>query len=267
LKETRQAILQCIDRQALTTHLGLSQEQARDAYLPATQPVYDTELVKPSFDPQTAGTALEAAGWLDADNELSTPRVSQGVAGVPDGTPFTVELATLQEDQRQAAAGVVKDSLAGCRTEVNLRSLPQEERFCPGPEGRIFGRRFQMALFGWDSSLEPACQLFTTSEIPGPYPDHPKGWGGANAGGFTNAQFDAACRQAHSSLPDDPNYTAAHHLTQMIFAEESPSIPLYSHSRWLVTRPDLCGLQLDSSTQEVLWDLEALNYGDGCSGD
>ena len=50
--------------------------------------------------------------------------------------------------------------------------------------------------------MEPACFLYTSEEIPGPYPQYPKGWGGANASGYSNLQFDLACRQALNSLPD-----------------------------------------------------------------
>jgi hypothetical protein len=123
-----------------------------------------------------------------------------------------------------------------------------------------------MALFGWDASIQPPCQLYTTGEIPGPYPEHLKGWGGANAGGFASAEFDAACRQAYGRLPEEPGYAAAHSLAQAIFAEEIPSVPLYTHSRYMVTRPDLCGPELDGSTQDPLWNLETFNYGDGCPG-
>jgi peptide/nickel transport system substrate-binding protein len=266
-KEVRQGIAQCIDRQALRSRLGVAQEQGMNTYVPSDHPLYNPDIKQYAYDPQAAANGLQAAGWLDADSDPTTPRISQGAAGVPDGTPFTVELLSLQDDRRKLAAEAIKESLAQCGVQVNIRYLTPDELFAPGPGGPVFGRNFQLAQFGWDLSLEPACYLYTTEEIPGPPPGAFKGWGGANAGGFSNAEFDRACSLARTSLPEDPLHAEAHRQAQAIFAEELPALPLYAHSRMVVTRPDLCGLSLDGSSQSILWNLEALNYGEACPAD
>ena len=121
----------------------------------------------------------------------------------------------------------------------------------------------------WPSTpgFRPPCRLafFTLpAEIPGPYPQSPKGWGGANASGYSNPAFDQACQQALSSLPDDAGYKEAQSQAQEIFAEDLPAIPLYLRLDLVATRPDMCGVTLDPSAESALWNLEAFNYGASC---
>ncbi len=128
----------------------------------------------------------------------------------------------------------------------------------------MFGRRFDLAQFGWPATPEPACELFTTAEIPGPYPEFPKGWGGANAPGYSRLEYDQACQQVRSSLPDEALYQSAHHRAQAIFGEDLPALPLYSRFRLILARADICNLLPDPSAESSLWNLETLDYGDGC---
>jgi peptide/nickel transport system substrate-binding protein len=147
---------------------------------------------------------------------------------------------------------------------LNVSFISAEQLFAPGPEGSVFGRNFQMAQFGWETSNDPACFLYTTQEIPGPYPDYPKGWGGANLTGYSSPEFDQACETARSTLPDQPEHAETHRLAQSIFAEDLPVIPLYLIPSRTAMRLDMCGVQPDPSASSALWNLEAFNYGEEC---
>jgi peptide/nickel transport system substrate-binding protein len=147
---------------------------------------------------------------------------------------------------------------------MEISTLPAGDLFAPGPDGPLFGRQFAMAQYAWPAAIEPPCYLYTTRQIPGPYPEYPLGWGGANASGFSSAELDQACRQALNSLPDQPEHANAHFQAQAVFAEELPSLPLFLRSTYLASRPDLCGLAADASATNALWNLEMLDYGDGC---
>jgi ABC-type oligopeptide transport system substrate-binding subunit len=102
-------------------------------------------------------------------------------------------------------------------------------------------------------------------EIPGPYPEYPNGWGGANATGYSSLEFDQVCSTAQRSLPDYAEYRSAHERAQSIFADEVPVIPLYTQVKQAAMRPDMCGVQLDPSASSALWNLEEFAYGDTCS--
>jgi peptide/nickel transport system substrate-binding protein len=262
--EVRRAIGACIDRQAIAGALFGSQALAADSYVPPSHPLYNDQADLIQFDPLEAASQLEALGWLDIDSDPDTPRVAQGIPGVPDGTPFEVNYLVSPDAERTQAAQMLKEQLANCGVQLNIASQPFQEYLAAGPEGPVFGRNFDMAHFAWSTSVEPPCYLFLSSEIPGSYPGYPKGWGGVNASGYSNPVYDQACRDAYYSLPDAPGHREAHFQAQAIFAQDLPAIPLYWRFKVVVARPDMCALSLDPSAVSALSGIEAFDYGEGC---
>jgi peptide/nickel transport system substrate-binding protein len=263
-KEVRQAIALCTDRQRMADELFFGQSAVPDSYIPADHPLLNPQVRKYAFDPTAGATLLDSIGWKDADGASDTPRMAQGVAGVPDGTALEFTFLTTDEDEKQLAAAILQESLASCGVKLNISAQPADALFAPGPEGALFGRNFSLAQFGWAASLEPPCYLYTSQEIPGPYPDYPKGWGGANASGYSSPDFDRACQQALFTLPEMAEHRTAHSLAQSIFAEDLPVLPLYQRLKLAAARPDFCGIAIDSSTESALWNLESMAYGVGC---
>jgi peptide/nickel transport system substrate-binding protein len=261
---TRQAVAMCIDRETIASEVFRGYSQVMPGYIPSGHPLYNPEAALPAYDPQAGAEALTAAGWLDLDNDPATPRTAQGVQGVPNGTEFTFTLHTGTALAAQTAARIISNTLAECGIVVDTQSLPWQELLAPGPDGPVFGRHFSAAQYGWIAAVEPPCFLFTSSEIPGDYPAAPRGWGGANAGGYANAEFDAACRQAASSLPGKDAYRSAHHQAQALFAADLPALPLYQRIQVIAHRTDMCGVQVDPSAESALWSLETFNYGSDC---
>jgi peptide/nickel transport system substrate-binding protein len=262
--EMRQAFAQCVNRERLVQDLFLGQSFVPDTYVHPAHPLANPDVRRYAFDPAAAATLLERLGWLDEDGNPATPRLATGVSGVPDGTPLALALLTTDEPHKQQAAQILRESLAECGIALEVNAMPWETLLASGPEGLIFGRRFTLAQYGWISALYPPCPLYTTAEIPGPYPAYPKGWGGANASGYSNPDYDRACLDALAAMPETPEYRASHHQAQQIYAEQIPSVPLYVHLKMIATRPDMCGLQTDPSADSALWNLENLNYGEAC---
>jgi peptide/nickel transport system substrate-binding protein len=263
-KETRQAIAQCIDRQRMADELFLGSSQVPDTYVPKSHPLYNPDAAHYAFNPQAGATLLDSVGWVDEDGDPATPRVASGVPGIPNGTPFEFTFLTTAEEEKLRAGEILRQDLGECGISVEVQSLSWEELTAPGPDGVIFGRHFSLAQFAWITSVEPPCFLYTTAEIPGPYPQFPKGWGGANVSGFSNPEFDQVCAQAMSTLPDALEHRQAHLQAQAIFAEELPVIPLYSRLKLVATRADMCGVNVDPSADSALWNLEAFDYGENC---
>jgi len=263
-REVRQALAMCIDRQALVDRLSGGQMQVADLYVPPSHPLYNPEAKHYPFDPQAASDLLTASGWLDTDDDPATPRIAQGIEGVADGTLFTVQYLVSDEAERQAAAQMIQADLQECGIQVELLSQSTEVYLAAGPDGPVFGRQFDLAQFAWMTAIEPPCSLYLTNEIPGTYPDHLKGWGGVNASGYSNPQYDVACLDALYSLPDLPQHIEKHAEAQAIFAEDLPALPLYWHYRVVVGRPDMCGLPQEAVSESIFSDLEIFNYGEGC---
>jgi peptide/nickel transport system substrate-binding protein len=265
LSQVRQAVAMCVDREALVAGQALSTQQIADIYVPSTHPLYNPDIQQYKLDLQQASAMLESAGWLDTDNDPQTPRVAQGLAGVPDGTPFEVEYLVSSDPGPQADATAIQAMLGNCGIKATIFATSPQKFLTPGPNGPVFGRAFDLAQFAWAGSYEPPCNLYLSGEIPGPYPDFPKGWGGVNASGYSNSQYDEACENALFSLADAPIHQSAHYQAQQIFSTDLPALPLYFHYNVSAARPDLCNFKSISAVDTPLWFIELLDDGSGCS--
>ena len=263
-REARQAVAMCIDRQALVERLSGGQMQVADLYVPSDHPLYNAEARHYSYNPQAASDLLTDAGWVDADNDPSTPRIAQGVVDIADGTTFRIQYLTSDDAEYIIAAQMIRADLILCGIQADIVSQPVQQYLAAGPDGPVFGRQFDLAQFAWMTAVEPPCSLYLTNEIPGPYPDYAIGWGGVNASGYSNLQYDQSCMDALYSLADMPQHLQKHADTQAIFAEDLPALPLYWHYRVTVGRPDLCGIPQQMVAESILSNLELFNYGEGC---
>jgi peptide/nickel transport system substrate-binding protein len=262
-KEVRQAIAMCIDRQLIVDDLLYGVPSVRDTYVPNNHPLYEP-VSRYAYDPEGANALLSSAGWIDLDGNPDTPRTSNGIANVPDGTPLSFTYHVPTDAERPQAALYIQAGLAGCGIGVEILTQDWNSLMTPGSEGILFGRNFEMAQFAWSASVEPACYLFMSDEIPGPYLEYPKGWGGANLSGYSSLAFDEVCRQAMTSLPGSEAYIESHHKAQVIFTEDLPVLPLYQRIRLVAMRFDFCDFSIDPVANSVLSNVEEFNYGKFC---
>jgi peptide/nickel transport system substrate-binding protein len=262
--EIRQAIARCIDRSKMAETLWNGQSSVLDTYVPPFHPLNNPDVQHYEFDPEQASVQLESIGWKDTDGDPATPRRSLGVNGVPDGTPLEFTYLVSADAERPQAAQILADSLAQCGIRVHIEQQPAAEYLAAGPGGPVFGRAFEMAQLAFPITLEPSCEWFTSAEIPGPYPDYPQGWGGVNAAGYHNPDFDQACQTARTSLAEAAQYRQAHFQAQVIFAIDLPVIPLYLRLNVLAAQSSLCGLRLDASSVSALWNVETWTEGANC---
>ncbi|RIK31652.1 MAG: hypothetical protein DCC56_05570 [Anaerolineae bacterium] len=259
-KRMRQALAYCLDRQKVVDTVLFGLSQTPDSYLPADHPLHNGNVQQYAFNPESGSKILENIGWLDSDNNPSTPRLSAGVTGVPGGTPLVLNYFTTSATQRHQVAEILRNSLSECGIGLNIVFYSAADFYAQGPNGPLFGRQFDLAEYAIGvNSLEPQCGWFTSSQIPA----DENNWVGTNVSGFENSAFDAACGQALRSLPGEPEYTS-HQEAQAIFASDLPSIPLYTRLRVAASRPDFCGFTLDASSNSALADLETFNYGVDC---
>lgn len=257
---TRQAIAYCLDRQTISTSIlhGLTDVPA--SYLPSGHPAYDSNSTAIPYDPQIGISLLEQAGWLDSDNDPTTPRRAVNVKNVAYNTALILNYQTTSTSQRRQVTAVLEESLAECGIGVHVEFMEPEDFYAPGPAGLLFGRQFDLAQYALGvDGIEPPCTWFTSEGIP----TADNGWGGSNITGFKNADFDKACRDAQTSLHEEPAYLASYRQTQIILAEQLPAIPLYSRLRIAAARPDLCGYDIDPAANSF-WNVEAFEIADSC---
>jgi peptide/nickel transport system substrate-binding protein len=272
---TCQAFTMCMDRQALVDSLTLGQSIVIDSYLPPQHPLYNPDVRHYAFDVAAGSALLDKVGWVDDDGDPGTPRVAQSVANVPNMTPLEVNFET--NTGRSQIATILQGSLAQCGIQANVRTYSSSELFADGPEGALFGRQFDLGGFAWFTGVAPPCDLYLSSQTPGPAGETwvsvqdglertfgISGWGGNNDPGFANEEYDRACNTALGSLPGEPDYEAAHLDTQSIFAEQLPVVPLYVQIKLAATRPDMCGFIMDPTANSEFWNIEEFDYGEGC---
>jgi peptide/nickel transport system substrate-binding protein len=272
---TRRAFAHCMDRQALVDTILFGQSLVLDSTLPPQHPLYNPDVPHYEFDVQAGSALLEEVGWVDDDGNPETPRIAQGVTNVVDGTPLEVAYETTSGPIRQQITAVIKNSLAQCGIQARVQLYAPDEFFADGQEGPLSGRKFDLGQFAWATGGEPDCMLWESIENPGPVGET---WisimdggersfkcfeGCSNYSGFADQEFDQACNTAMGSLPGQPDYEAAHHEAQRIFAEQLPVVPLFPSISLSVTRPDMCGYIMDPSGGSF-WNIEEFDYGEGC---
>jgi peptide/nickel transport system substrate-binding protein len=260
-KRTRQAIAVCLDRQKVADTVLFGLSQVPDSYLPSDHPLHNANIQKYEFNPASGNQILEQVGWLDQDNNPSTPRQAFTVTNVPVNTPLVLNYYTTTATQRHQVAEIFAQSLAECGIGLNVVFSNASDFYAQGATGPLFGRQFDLAEYAMGvNSLEPQCSWFTSAQIPG----EENRWIGTNVSGYKNPNFDAACQKTLQTVSTDPEYTF-HQEAQAIFAADIPSIPLYQRLKVAATRPDFCGFALDPSSSSALADIETFDYGAACA--
>ena len=256
----RQAVAQCMDRQAVVDTVYYGQSITIDTYIPPEHPLFNPENVSWPYDPAAAGLLLDEIGWLDDDGVPETPRVASGVLGVPDGTLLEFRYETTSAAARMAATQIMAESALACGIQMDLGYFPAGEWFADGPDGPLYGRHYDLGQFAWLTGVDPACNLYLSSEIP----TAENAWAGQNNPAYVNEEYDVICRAAIQALPGQDAYTANHLEAQRIFSEELPVVPLYLRLKLAATRPDMCNFYMDPTNNSEMWNVEEFDYGAGC---
>ncbi len=256
----RQAIALCLDRQQVVDTVLFGQSSVPLSFVPPGHPLYNASAPGYRFDPAAGMQLLNQVGWRDTDGKPDTPLLAVSVKNVPAGTPLKLNYFSTPAVQRRQVIDILTKSLAQCGIGLNVQYYDQNDLYAPGPQGLLFGRRFDLIEYAMATDdVQPPCDWFTSSEIPNAI-NH---WVGTNVSGYQNPDYDTACRDAQTSLPGEPAYKASFQLAQNIFATDLPSIPLYFRLKVAAARAGFCHFELDPSANP-LWNIEAFDVGPGC---
>ena len=110
-KRTRQAIALCLDRQKVVDTVLFGLSQVPDTYLPSDHPLHNANVQTYEYNPASGNKILNDVGWIDKDNNPSTPRVAQSVTNVPIDTPLILNYYTSSATQRHQVAEILTQSL------------------------------------------------------------------------------------------------------------------------------------------------------------
>lgn len=251
----RQAMTMCTDRQSMVDNILFGESEVIHTYIPRVHPLYPEDINEWPYDVEAANALLDEVGFVDSDGD--------GIREYTDGTPFAVTLGTTTgNEMRQQLTQIFKDNMLQCGIDVELYYQPASEWFADGPDGVLFGRRFDLGEFAWLTGVEPACDLYISDEIPGPaeetnpFTGQPyTGWGGANETGWSNPEYDEICKAAIGSLPGTPEYEDNHKEAQRIFAEEVPVIPLFLRLKVSAARPNVVNFSVDPTQNSEMHNI------------
>lgn len=251
----RQAMTMCTDRQSMVDNILFGRSEVIHSYIPSVHPLYPDGLTEWPYDVEAANALLDEVGWTDGDGD--------GIREHTDGTAFSITLGTTTgNEMRQQLTQIFKENMLECGIDVELYYLPASEWFADGPDGPLFGRRFDLGEFAWLTGVEPSCGLYRSDQITGPSDETNPitggpygGWGAASNTGWYNPDFDEQCFRATSSLPGTEDYEEGHKEAQRIFSQEVPVIPLFLRLKVAAARNDVLNFGVDPTQNSELYNM------------
>lgn len=253
----RQALTLCTDRQSMVDNIFYGRSETISSYIPSVHPLFNPDNVQWPYDATEGNRLLDEAGFTDTDGD--------GIRNHPEtGENFSVSLGTTSgNEMRQQLTQIFKENQSLCGIEISLEYLPAGEWFADGPDGVLFGRKFQLGEFAWLTGVNPACDLYISDQIPGPAEElnedgtakYPSAWGGQNESGWRNADYDAACKAALAALPGTAEYEDNHKQAQLIFSQELPVIPLFLRLKVAAARPEILNFGVDPTQNSEMYNV------------
>ncbi len=159
------------------------------------RPPYACQIDRPAYDPQTAKTLLEEAGWKDQDGDGI--RECHGCLNAEDGYRMSMELATYAEYgyELELTQQVIAEMLKEIGIEVKLTMMQGSVMWADAQSGGTEQTgNFDLDL--WDDGyqgVDPTDYLRYAYYSESAEPDN--GW---NVGRWRNAEFDALLAQAYT---------------------------------------------------------------------
>ncbi|HUN07032.1 MAG TPA: ABC transporter substrate-binding protein [Aggregatilineales bacterium] len=207
---------------------------------------FDEDLAPIPFDTEAAAALLDEAGWIDDDNDPSTPRVAQGAMYAADGTPFQFTLYTNEGNSRRGAIGtIVQDQLRQLGIVVDFQAIDFNTLL-----DIMDAQTFDAFILGWRNGYpdDPdQTSLFTPSgDIVG---------GGNNNTSYNNPRVTELMEQARTLPGCDPAARAElYHEIQALMQEDLPYVPLFDTEGMYAARTSVGGFSPFPS--QLFWNVD-----------
>ena len=254
-KRVRQALTMCLDRQRLAEQAAYGETDYIVNYVSQAHPFFDLALNRWPYNPAAGRELLREAGFADGNRD--------GVIEGPNDVPFVISLQMTPEPEwaYESLARLIVEGFADCGVTTTVEQRPTSELYALGPDAPLAGRQFDLGITQLPTGIDPPCQWYLTASIPGnPNDGFAFGWRGANVGGWSDPNFDAACERAQAAFYGSEAYESAHREALAIFAEEMPTVPLFPELRVALTSPEVANLRLDSTQPSPLWNLFEIGW-------
>ncbi|GAB4435265.1 MAG: peptide ABC transporter substrate-binding protein [Chloroflexi bacterium OHK40] len=238
----RRAIAHAIDREAMVRELLGGYGRVLDSWIVPEQwaAAPQDQLTRYPYNPDEARRLLDEAGVLDSDGD-----------GLREfgGQPFALSLVTTQSSPlRLAAAQRIAADLQAVGIGLSVQEVPTAALY--SPEGPLFRRSFQLALFAWIAGPDPrGWERWSCAGVP----SEQNGWTGNNFPGWCFFEADRAIRLATTALNQEER-VSSYLRQQQLFTQELPVLPLFQRIDVTVANPALSGVRADP-TAPITWNL------------
>lgn len=242
----RQAVAFAINRQEIVDNVQAGKTRVMNTIVPEDHPAYpgNDALEQYAYNPDRANQLLDEAGVTDSDGDGIREK---------DGRPMSMTFYTTEgRPDRQAAAEIIQQNLKQVGINIELEFVPGPEKlFLQGPEGILYARAFDLAMYGYLSGVQPGVSLYYCTEIPGPE----NSYAGQNTPGYCNPEYDRAGRAADREL-DINKFKEAYREPLTIINRDLPTFPLYQRVKIGAFATGLTGIKIDPTMNQMSYNTE-----------
>jgi peptide/nickel transport system substrate-binding protein len=238
-RRVRQALLQGIDREAISARLFDGKQPVAHSSVNPLDPMYSPGARHYRYDAAAARKLLDEAGFSD---------IKGGIRHNAKGERLTIELATTAGNRvREQVQQVLQSQWKQLGIDVRLKVEPPRVFFGETVRKRAYGG---LAMYAWVSAPQsvPRSTLHS-QEIP----SEKNGWSGQNSGGYSNPEMDKLLDAMEVEL-DVTKRKALFGEMQRLYTEDLPALPLYFRTDAFIFPKPLKGVRptghLNAST---LW--------------
>jgi peptide/nickel transport system substrate-binding protein len=184
----RKAIAHAINREQFVQRVLFGEGRASDAPISSRIAFAHADgLPIPDWDTTKAAALLSAAGWIAG--APGTPRVAHGVAGVKNGTPFTIVFKSLPSQTNYG--DLLRAQLRAVGIDMRVQGLEQAVFSDAVFTARDFDTAIGAYCNGTDPEIGVRRMLVSSNIAPVPF---------SNMAGYRNAAVDSLFELAASSL-------------------------------------------------------------------
>ena len=248
----REGLAACIDRENLINALPGEASIIAEGFLPPGHPAYSigeaaTALVY--SDPEQGKSTLQDAGWIDEDGDGT--REAHDVDGFKDGHPLNLTMH--MAPQYFTLSAHLAANMEECGADIEILPTDANLLYTNFEASPLYGRSFEMVLFGWRVDVPQICGAWLSQRVPG----ENNNWSGENFSGYAREVYDSSCTSALSAIDRDIQYAELLNAQSLINLD-IPTLFLAWRPSYFVARPFVQGLQPDPSAVGVLWNSEEL---------
>jgi len=242
----RKALAEAVDVDAIIQGALFGEGVRTTSPAISTSWAYNAALKPVPFDVDAAGKALTDAGWIDDDNDPSTPRVAKGAMYAKDGTPLKFSMITSASDTTVVAVGqILQDQLKKVGADVDFQAIDFNTAV-----QQLVGQTFDTALLGWNLNY-PDDPDFSFAFNP----ENDKVGAGFNFVSYNNPEVSDLLKQGNNLAGcDTAGRAALYQQAQEKLVADQPYVFLYTRKNMIVASSKMDNF--DPRVNQLFWNVD-----------